>query len=535
MTEKGSSSYFSLRTRKVSLAFIIILLVIEVIIIPVLYFLVKNSAAAVMAIVALTISLLSLLLVYKGKVRAGNSIFILTLLTVLTLITYKSPTEELSHAVITLFAFSIIVMLPSGILVNSYYTIFCAIYFSIPFNLIIFNSQDPLLIKRIPLFVISYIFASSLIIFITNIQNSLFKEAISEKERTTEALTQVEDILNKVSSLKQQVDQSQENVSESFKEISEALNHYSRQINELFTSSLTLSEKIIETENNQQVLLAEIDSTLEFTENQGTLVALNTEKQREIFTSISDLKENTLESKELNEELSNIAERGKKNVSTVIESIKEFDSYQNKMLDIVRIITDITVKTNLLSMNASIEAAHAGESGKGFAVVAGEIRKLAGQSSRQTKEIEGVIQEMNSKITDSVEKVEEVGTLILDIIKRIEQTYPAINRISNRADELYSNNNQLLEDNNSLVALTESIKISSSKEREIATDYSETFSKLKSYFNIMLQSVGSLKGYNERSLALIKSISSLTEDNREIGQNIDKLLLHRNDGFENKS
>lgn len=525
MTESNNINYFNLRTRKVSLAFIATLITIEIIIVPLLIFMVKNMTAAALAGAALVITVVSYFLVYKGRVKLGNALFILTIETVLILVTYQSPPAEISEALITVFAFSIIIMLPSGILINSYYTIFIALYFAIPFNLYVYNSGDPLLLKRIPLFILSYLFASSLIIFLTNIQNTLFKDVISQKEQTTDALQQVEEIISKVSRLKSEIDLSQENVEGQFSEVSNALNNYREKINSLFSSSLNLSEKILETENNQNVLINEIDSTLKITEKQSRLVEINAEKQKNIFNSISYLKENALQSKEINEELSRIAKEGKSKVSTAVASIKEFDSYQGKMLDIIKLITDISMKTNLLSMNASIEAAHAGESGKGFAVVAGEIRKLAGESNRQTKEIEIVIKDMNSRIGSSIEKIEEVGQLILNIITRIEQSYPVISQIFSSADELFQNNSSLLDDNNQLVNITNSIINSSSKEGEIAGNYSETFNELKIYFNVMLQSVGTLKSYNEQSLSIIENISGLTRENREIGTNINKLLL----------
>ena len=96
-------------------------------------------------------------------------------------------------------------------------------------------------------------------------------------------------------------------------------------------------------------------------------------------------------------------------------AVKELDEAAGRIGDVVKLITGIAEQTNLLALNATIEAARAGEAGRGFAVVAGEVKALAGQTSRATEEISTQIAGMQRATVRSIEAITAIEHIIREI------------------------------------------------------------------------------------------------------------------------
>jgi methyl-accepting chemotaxis protein len=105
-----------------------------------------------------------------------------------------------------------------------------------------------------------------------------------------------------------------------------------------------------------------------------------------------------------------VSEAGRTNLA-----VKELDEAAARIGDVVKLITDIAEQTNLLALNATIEAARAGDAGRGFAVVAGEVKALAGQTSRATEEIGAQIAGMQRATVRSIEAINAIEHTIREI------------------------------------------------------------------------------------------------------------------------
>ncbi len=135
-------------------------------------------------------------------------------------------------------------------------------------------------------------------------------------------------------------------------------------------------------------------------------------------------------------------------VSRAAETVKQLGNSSNQIGEIVQVIDDIADQTNLLALNAAIEAARAGEQGRGFAVVADEVRKLAERTTKATKEIALMIKQIQSDTSEAVNSIEEGNS-------EVKKGREMANKAGESLKEIINASNKVVDDVNQVASASE--------------------------------------------------------------------------------
>ena len=145
----------------------------------------------------------------------------------------------------------------------------------------------------------------------------------------------------------------------------------------------------------------------------------------------------------ITDELASATNEGAGKVARVLEVINVLSQNVDAIKDVISAINDISERTNLLAMNAAIEAAHAGKAGLGFAVVAGEIRKLSEGTKANSANIEKTLKSMIDTLADAHHTADEAGSAMKWIGGKVDETRTSFQEITDEIGNLASGSRQV--------------------------------------------------------------------------------------------
>ena len=208
-------------------------------------------------------------------------------------------------------------------------------------------------------------------------------------------------------------------------------------------------------------------STLnDVTGNMNSNMATSSSDIEEMIGKISSINSIIEKNFEIVNELEGATSKGRGNISEVAQLVGEIENESEQLVEMSKMIGQISEQTNLLAMNAAIEAAHAGDSGKGFAVVADEIRKLAEDSGSQAKQIEDVLKRIKEMIDNSYKKVGSVQKEFDSVVSLSSKVRSQELEVKNAMQEQSDGNAKLLDRLGQMKDETASVKDAAEKLKE---------------------------------------------------------------------
>ena len=278
-------------------------------------------------------------------------------------------------------------------------------------------------------------------------------------------------------------------VKKSAKTTKKSVNIVSRITSELKSGMSQIEKTVVNLLENSQ----EQNDTFQETKNKFSDISASIQEMDSLILEISNVVHDTNESSQKADGVTKIALNSMEELESLIKktvnSITNLQEHSKHITNVVNVINDISQQTQLLALNASIEAARAGDSGKGFAVVAAEISKLALETESATKSISGVIS---------------------DVQKQTQSTYEYAGRMNDKVDMSISSVRESID---SFAKVNEDVNIISTAMQSISEitstqsqDVSDVMNNVSTMADKINESTELSSNQSERSLETVKRI-----------------------------
>lgn len=218
-------------------------------------------------------------------------------------------------------------------------------------------------------------------------------------------------------------------------EVGRMANALNRAVEKLNATLREVAESAANATSSSQQLAAASEAIASGAQQQAASLEETSASLEEITAAVRQSADNANQASQLAGSSKDSAEHGQQVVTTAITAMAEINVASAKISDIISTIDEIAFQTNLLAVNAAVEAARAGDEGRGFAVVASEVRSLAQRSAVAAKEIKVLIQDSLKKVAAGSELVNRSGETLQGIVGSVKRVTDIVGEIAAASGE----------------------------------------------------------------------------------------------------
>jgi methyl-accepting chemotaxis protein len=304
-------------------------------------------------------------------------------------------------------------------------------------------------------------------------------------------------------------------LSSNMTETAAAVNEITANIQSIKNRVISESASVTEENATLMQLTQHIEKLEQLIEKQSSNVSQASAAIEQMVANTASVTDTLIKNAANVKTLTDSSEVGRNGLQGVASDIQEIARNSEGLLEINAVMENIASQTNLLSMNAAIEAAHAGEAGKGFAVVAAEIRKLAESSSAQSKTISDVLKKIKTsidKITKSTENVLNKFEAIDSSVKTVAQQEE---NIRNAMEEQGEGSKQILNSIGQLNEITGQVKASSQEMMVGAKEVIHESQNLESQTQEITSGMNEMAQSAEQINIAVNQVNEISGKNRD--------------------
>jgi len=243
-----------------------------------------------------------------------------------------------------------------------------------------------------------------------------------------------------------------------------------------------------------------------------------------MISSIDSVTRTAGERRAATERLTTTVSSGGEKMHATFEIVNEINESVSSIEEITRIIEELSSQTNLLAMNAAIEAAHAGDAGRGFSVVADEIRKLAEASSTNSHEISRILKSIVERVTEAGSSGSQMNHAFGEIDREVQEVSSSLAEIFANMQELRSGGNMILDTMASLREVSANVRTESNTVRKSAGEVESTMMSVQQVSTQVRGGMDEIAGGIREISTAVDSVRASAARLGELGESLNRDL-----------